>query len=140
MSLNKSVNWIFFPSLFLPLYRILLTAPLSRCLRSRGNYLLLLADVGLKNLNRRISIEIACGLIPVQTGPLMGSWSQQAARTAWAEVSLSHCHPTPPRWFGMRDVAPLSIPRVPTKWKKPLCISLFSGIFFFSVSFLLHFN
>lgn len=66
-------------------------------MRSGGNYLLLLADVGLKNLTRRISIEIACGLILVQTVPFIGS-QEPAANLALAPgLALELHHPEPSR-------------------------------------------
>lgn len=100
MSLNKSVNWIFFfPFSFRPspLYQIILAASLSRCSRSGGNYLLLLADVGLKNLTRRISIEIACGLILVQTVPFIGSQEPAANLALASGLALELRHPEPSR-------------------------------------------
>lgn len=56
---------------------------------------MLLADVGLKNLTRRISIEIACGLILVQTVPFIGS-QEPAANLALAPgLALELHHPEP---------------------------------------------
>lgn len=61
-------------------------------MRSRGNYLLLLTDVRLKNLTGRISIEIACGLILVRMGSATMCW--------WGHLSQDLSHLTRPHiWW-----------------------------------------
>lgn len=87
----------FFFFFFSPLYRIILTASLRRRLRSGGNYLLLLTDVGLKNLTGRISIEIACGLILVRMGSASTGW--------WGRLSRDLSHLTCPLiWWVSADI------------------------------------